>query len=468
MDLRDELAAVVGDDWIVEGRDAEVFGFDGFTAIRGKPRLVVLPADEQQAIAVIRLLYESHTPFVFRGSGTSLSGSTVTIADEVVVSLTRLNKVYRAEGLEIEVGPGIANALVSRAASPDLFYAPDPSSYTVCSIGGNVSHDSGGIHVPKYGSTFNSVVKLRVALCDGTVEDVGGTPYFNAANIYVGSEGTLGAVLRATLRLYPRPEATRTVLGAFSDVRSAAQAVSQVFLEGVVPAAVEMMDKASIDVVEKSRYRAGYPECEALLLVECDGFGAQVDEEVNRIRRVFERLGARVAAPESKTDSAKLWLGRKGAFPAMGVVSPAYLTLDSIVPRSELPGVLEDTARIARKYGVMVANVFHAADGNLHPLIPYDPRSPASLEAALHAAWDIVEASIKRGGALSGEHGIGVEKARFMDEYYSKDELRVLSRLRKAFDPRGLLNPHKLIYDEPPRSEDRVVRLLYAKPWEAE
>ncbi|MEM3711165.1 MAG: FAD-linked oxidase C-terminal domain-containing protein, partial [Thermoprotei archaeon] len=365
-------------------------------------------------------------------------------------------------------GPGLANALVTRNAPADLFYAPDPSSYTVCSIGGNVSHDSGGIHVPKYGSTFNSVVRLRVALYDGSVEEVGGTPYFNGVNIFVGSEGGLGVVLRATLRLYPRPETTRTVLGAFQDVSSAARAVSALFKEGVVPAAVEMMDRNSIAVVERSRYRAGYPDCGALLLVECDGYTPQVDGEVERVRRVFESFGAEVKVPENSSENSRLWLGRKGAFPAMGVVSPAYLTLDSIVPRTQLAQVLEDVGRIAEKHGVMVANVFHAADGNLHPLIPYNPEVPESLERALRAGWEIVEASMKRGGVPSGEHGIGIEKARFMYAYYTKKELEVLWRIKRVFDPKQLLNPYKTLYEEPPKSGESVVSLLYAKPWEAE
>lgn len=469
VDVRREVEEIVGGRWVVDGEDAALFGFDAFTAVKGRPRLVALPADEEQTVRLMALLYRTGTPIIFRGSGTSLSGSTVALTgDEVVVSLTRLNRVYRCEGLEIEVGPGLANVLVTRHAPHDLFYAPDPSSYTVCSIGGNVSHDSGGIHVPKYGSTFNSVVKLRVALCDGSVEDVGGTPYFNGANIFVGSEGGLGAVLRATLRLHPRPETTRTVLGAFQDVASAARAVSAIYQEGVIPAAVEMMDRNSIGVVEKSRYKAGYPDCAALLLVECDGYTPQVEEEVRRVRSAFERLGGEVRVPENPAENSRLWLGRKGAFPAMGVVSPAYLTLDSIVPRAELASVLEEVGRIAERRGVMVANVFHAADGNLHPLIPYNPESPQSLENALRAGWEIVEASIRRGGVPSGEHGVGIEKARFMHQYYSQPELEVLWRIKRVFDPDRLLNPYKMLYENPPETGDRVVSLLYTKPWEAE
>lgn len=459
--LAERLRSIVGERWIVEGKDARLFGFDAFTAYKGEPSFVVLPGSEEEVRRVVTLLYQSKTPFVFRGSGTSLSGSSVCVCGEVMVSLSRLNRVYRVEALEIEVGAGIANALVTKHAPKNAFYAPDPSSYTVCSIGGNVCHDSGGIHVPKYGPTFNSVVKLRVLHLDGAIEEVGGTSYFNGASVFIGSEGTLGCVLRATLRLFPKPEASRTVLGAFYDLKTAALAVSKIYEAGVFPAALEMMDRTSIEVVEKSEYSAGYPKCEALLLVECDGFLPQVEEEVKRVVSLFKELGAAVFVPKNSEENSRFWRGRKGAFPAMGVISPAYLTLDAVISRESLPDVLLRIREIGEKHGVVIANVFHAADGNLHPLIPYDPERFDSLKKALIASREITKVALEHGGVLSGEHGIGIEKASLLEEFYTKEELSVMKRIKREFDPHFLLNPYKLFCEKKPSAQNEVLKLLY-------
>jgi glycolate oxidase len=467
VDLKAELEEIVGEQWVIDGDDRLLYSYDAFTLVKGSPFLVVLPGTEEEAIAAVRHLLSRGVRFVVRGSGTSLSGSTVPTQGEVVVSMTRLSRIYEVKGMEITVGPGIANALVSRGCPSWLFYSPDPSSYVVSSIGGNISHDSGGIHVLKYGTTSNNVVSLRVLLPDGTVEEVGGTPFLDPSQIFVGAEGTLGVVLRATLKLTPKPPKRRTVMGVFKDVNSASRAVVGVFRVGVIPAAMEMMDRNSILVVEKSRYRAGYPECGAILLVELDGFGA--DEEVELVSKVIEGNGGEVRVPKGDEEEERLWKGRKGAFAAMGVISSAYLTLDSNIPRSKLPEVLEGVYRIASRYGLFVANVFHAGDGNLHPLIPYDPENKSSIQRALEASAEIVRLALRAGGVVSGEHGIGIEKLRFMEDYYSSSDLEIMERIKGNFDPNRLLNPCKLLPKlEGCKAKDENLRILYKRPLEVE
>ncbi|WP_425487500.1 FAD-binding oxidoreductase [Metallosphaera tengchongensis] len=438
----DELASIVGENWVISGEDRRLYSYDGFTAVEAEPSLVVLPGDEEQAVKVIRLLLERRKKFLIRGTGTSLSGATVPINNEVVVSMTRLNRVHRVDGLEIEVGPGIANVMVTRNAPPHLFYAPDPSSYTVSSIGGNVSHDSGGVHVVKYGPTSNSVLGLRVILPNGSVEDLTAGPFLSPLPIFIGAEGTLGAILRATLRLFPKPQSKVSVFATFNSVKDAGDAVVGIFRTGVIPSALEMMDKNAIRVVEKSRYKAGLPDVEALLLIELDGSEDSVREQERLVLNVIRNLGGETLPSQN---GERIWNARKGAFPAMGVVSPAYLTLDCNVPRVALPEVLTGISRISETKRVFVANVFHAGDGNLHPLIPYDPNRPESLKQALEASSEIMKLALSHGGVPSGEHGIGIEKLKFMDLFYTETELEVLRRVKSAFDPENLINPCKLL-----------------------
>ncbi|BBD73084.1 FAD-binding oxidoreductase [Sulfodiicoccus acidiphilus] len=430
---------------MVTGEEARLYSVDGFTVVGGNPRAVVLPGNEEQAVKTVRTLLKRGEPFLVRGTGTSLSGASIPVNGEVVVSMARLNRILDWEGLEVTVGPGIANVMVTKNAPPHLFYAPDPSSYSVSSIGGNVSHDSGGIHVVKYGPTFNHVVGLRVLLPDGQLVDAGGRSVMDDAGIFVGAEGTLGVVLRARLRLTPRPDASVTLMGAFESLRNAGEAVVNTFNSGVVPAAMEMMDRNSVEAVERSKFRSGYPEAEAIVLVELDGYGPQVVEEVELTTMAFQSAGGKVTLAKEQAEADRLWRGRKGAFPAMGVVAPAYLTLDSNILVTKLPDVLEEISKISRRYGLKVANVFHAGDGNLHPLVPYDPSDPRGLEKALRAGREIVRVAVESGGVPSGEHGIGLEKVGFMGYYYTDEDLLAMRRVKDAFDPRHLLNRCKML-----------------------
>ncbi len=450
----EELRKIVGDKWVIEGGEKLLYSFDGFTAVSGEPSAVVLPGSEEEAIEVFRFLFSRKVKVVVRGSGTSLSGATIPLNGEVVVAMTRLNKVYSLEGYEIEVGPGIANAMVTKSAPPDLFYAPDPSSYVVSSIGGNVSHDSGGMRVVKYGPTFNSVLSLKVILTNGEVEEFVPSPFFNPTSIFVGAEGTLGAILRARLKLLPKPRARKTIVGVFQTVEEASRTVVGIFKAGVIPSALEMMDRNSVQIVEKSRYRAGLPIA-YVLLIELD---EDVEENTNRVVKVIRENGGEFFEPE---DATPYWNARKGAFPAMGVVSKAYLTLDCNVPRGKLPNILSKIEEISRTQGITIANVFHAGDGNLHPLIPFDPDDKPSLRKAIEVGTAITELAISMGGVPSGEHGVGTEKVKFLERYYSRVDLEVMERIRRTFDPEGLLNPCKSFLKEKCKPSNEVVRWLW-------
>lgn len=439
--LVNELREIVGDKWVIDRDERKLYGFDGFTAVKGEPALVVLPKDEEEVIRVLRLLISKGVKIILRGSGTSLSGATVAVkGEEVIVSLTRLNKIYSLRGLEIEVGPGIANAMVTANAPPHLFYAPDPASYQVSSIGGNVSHDSGGIHVVKYGPTFNSVISLKVLLPNGEVEYFKPSPFFNFSSIFIGAEGTLGAVLRARLRLFPKPKAKKSIFAIFNSVVDASEAIVSIFSKGVIPSALEMMDRNIIRAIEKSRYRASLPEVEAMLLIELDGSDIQVEEEEKRVKEAISENGGEILS----IDEAKVWNARRGAFPAMGAIGPAYLTLDCNVLRSKLPETMKKISSIAGKYNVYIANVFHAGDGNLHPLISYDPENFDSFYRAVRAADEIEKEVIADGGVPSGEHGIGIEKVKHFYLYYNEEDLRVMKRIKETFDKKGLFNPCKM------------------------
>jgi glycolate oxidase len=438
--LIDELKQIVGEEWVISSDEKKLYGFDGLSAVKGEPELVILPGSEEEVVKVIRLLISRRKKVIVRGSGTSLSGATVPLnGDEVVVGLSRINKVYSIQGLEIEVGPGIVNAIVTKNAPSHLFYAPDPASYQVSSIGGNISHDSGGIHVVKYGPTYNSVIRLKVVLPNGEIEEFKPSPFLNPSSIFIGAEGTLGAILRARLRLFVRPKEKKSVIASFNSLRDAANTIVEIFRSGVIPSALEMMDRYSIIAIEKSRYKAGLPESEALLLIELDG--SQVSEEESRVKYVISNNGGEII---STKDESKYWNARKGAFPAMGTISPAYITLDCNVLRSNLAETLEKIREISRKYNVYIANVFHAGDGNLHPLISYNPEDFDSFYRAVRASDEIEKLVINNGGVPSGEHGIGIEKVKYLGVYYDEISLDVMKRLKITFDPEGLFNPCKM------------------------
>ncbi|NON62974.1 FAD-linked oxidase C-terminal domain-containing protein [Acidianus sp. RZ1] len=452
MSLEREVTRIVGEDWVITGQERELFSYPAFLPLKVTPPLVVLPGSEEEVIEIVKLFKSKRTKYLIRGAGTSLSGSTTPTQGEVVISLNRLNKVFYTQGLEITVGPGIANLHIGKFIDSDVFYAPDPSSYVVSSIGGNISHDSGGMHTPKYGTTFNSVISLRVLLPDGSVEDLNGRN-LDPLPLFVGSEGTLGIILRATLRLFPKPGISRTLLAAFDNVEDAGKAVVEIYKVGVTPASLEFMDKPSIIAVENTQYKANYPEAEAILLIELDGNSVQVEEEIRRSKLAISKCNGRFYEPTSEEEKTRWWIGRKGAFPSFAYYSPSYLTLDANVPRSSLPKILEFTYAIGRKYSLPVANCFHAGDGTLHPLIGFNSEDRENTINAIKAAEEITYYALTLGGVPSGEHGIGIEKLKFMPVYYSSEDIEVMRRIKESFDPEFILNPCKLI---PPKEKECI------------
>ncbi len=448
-----ELRALLGSDYVLTApEDLRVYDCDGLTGWRAQPAVVVLPGSTEEVQAVVRLCHRRRLPFVARGAGTGLSGGALPVADGVVISLARLNRILEVdlESQRIVVEPGVANLEVSRAVEADgWFYAPDPSSQQVCTIGGNVAENSGGAHCLKNGFTVNHVTGLTVVLPDGELVELGGKALdedgYDLIGAFVGSEGTLGIATRITLRLLRKPETVTTLLAAFRSTDEAGSAVSGVIGAGIVPAAIEMMDELTIAAAEAA-YHPGYPDgAKAVLLVELDGIGAQVADDEAEVERICRGCGAfalRIAKDE--TDRALLWKGRKGAFPAMGRVSPDYYVQDGVVPRTRLPEVLRRIAELSEEHGLRVGNVFHAGDGNLHPLVLYDAEQ-GEAERAKELAEAILAACIEAGGSLTGEHGIGVDKACAMPQMFSERDLDVFGRLRRAFDLLGLANPGKVL-----------------------
>ena len=390
-------------------------------------------------------------PFVARGAGTGLSGGALPVADGVVVALTRMNRILEVDldGARIVVQPGVTNLQVTEAVVGEgFYYAPDPSSQQVCTIGGNVAENSGGAHCLKYGFTVNHVTGLTVVLPDGELVRLGGrsleSPGPDLLGVFVGSEGTLGIATEIALRLLRRPEAVRTVLAAFDSIDAAGAAVSGIVSSGILASAMEIMDRLTIEAAEAAVH-PNYPDANALLLVELDGPAPQVEEDLAAVEAICRQCGAweiRTAADDH--ERALLWKGRKSAFAAMGRVSSDYYVQDGVVPRTKLPEVLRRIAELEAEYGLRVGNVFHAGDGNLHPLVLYDARVEGEPERARALAEAILEACIDAGGSLTGEHGIGVDKACSMPLLFGADDLAAMQRLRRAFDPAGLCNPGKV------------------------
>jgi glycolate oxidase len=437
---------------IVEPEQLRVYECDGLTSHRAVPELVVLPGSTEEVQAVVRACHREGVPFVARGAGTGLSGGATPIAGGVVVSLARMNRVLEVDlaSERVVVEPGVTNLDVTNAVADEgYFYAPDPSSQQVCTIGGNVAENSGGAHCLKHGFTVHHVTGLTLVLPDGEVVDLGGKALDpdgpDLVGVVVGSEGTLGIVTSITLRVVRRPEAVKTLLAAFDSTDAAGTAVSGIVAAGILPAAVEMMDRLTIEAAEKSvapEYPAG---AGAVLLVELEGVSAQVEEDSEEVAALCLASGAfelRVAGDE--TSRALLWKGRKSAFAAMGRVATDYYVQDGVVPRTRLPEVLRTIEALSAAHGLRVGNVFHAGDGNLHPLVLYDAER-GETERARDLAEAILEACLDAGGSLTGEHGVGMDKACSMPRMFSERDLEVFSRLRSAFDPRGICNPGKVI-----------------------
>lgn len=428
------------------------FESDGLTAYRVRPRAVVLPTSRREVIETVRLCSEYAVPFVARGSGTSLSGGSLPIADGIVIALNRLDRILRLDAEErlAVVEPGVINLAISRAAEPHgLYYSPDPSSQQICTLGGNVAFNSGGAHCLKYGMTANHVLGLEVVLSNGEVVALGGTSLESVGpdlvGFYVGSEGLFGVTLEITVRLLPRPEQVFTLLAGYETLEQAGDAVAQVIAAGFLPGAMEIMDRLAI-VAAEAAVAAGYPrDVEAVLLVELEGTAEQIAYDRPRLLRVIADSGAVTTRSAEDADArAAIWKGRKCAFSAVGRLSPDFIVQDGVVPRRHLGYALSRIQQLGREHEIRVANVFHAGDGNLHPLILYDGREAGSLERAERLAGEILELCVKLGGSITGEHGVGVEKRDYLPTMFSATDLEVMSDLRRAIDPQQLANRGKM------------------------
>ena len=456
MSLPAELVATiegaVGREGVVsEPEQLRTYECDGLTGHRQSPALVALPRTTVEVQAVVRACAEHGVPFVARGAGTGLSGGALPLADGVVVSLARMDRILEidVESGRVTVEPGVTNLAITQAVAPHgFYYAPDPSSQQVCTIGGNVAENSGGAHCLKHGFTVNHVTGLDLVLPDGELVHLGGKgldpPGLDLLGVVIGSEGTLGIATRVTLRILRKPESVCTILAGFDSTSEAGAAVSGVIAAGILAGAMEIMDRLTLEAAEAAVH-PGYPDAGAVLIVELDGPAVQVEDDLERVERVCRGCGAteiRVAVDDA--ERALFWKGRKAAFAAMGRVSPDYYVQDGVVPRTKLPEVLERIAALEREYGLRVGNVFHAGDGNLHPLVLYDRRREGEPARAKELAEAILEICLDAGGSLTGEHGIGVDKACRMPLMFSEVDLETMQRLRRAFDPQGLCNPGKI------------------------
>jgi glycolate oxidase len=437
---------------VAETERLAAFETDAWIQKREMPMAVAIPDTEEQVRETVRALARLAVPVVTRGAGTGLSGGATPIAAGIVLAMTRMRRVVGVDALArlATVEPGVPNAQVTAAAEPaGLFFAPDPSSQVISSIGGNIAENAGGVHCLKYGLTVHNVSGVRVVDGDGDLLEVGGealdSPGYDLLALLVGSEGNLGVVTRATLRLLPRPQATETLLAAFGSVKAGAEAVGAIIGAGVVPAGLEMMDRVVIDACE--RYMAlGLPKAEALLLVEVDGGTEETAEALASVERLLAECGAtEIRVAKDEEERAKLWKSRKGAFAALATVLPDYYTMDGSIPRRALPEVLEKVYELGREYGMVIGNVFHAGDGNIHPCIFYDSTKTGELERSEELGGKILELCIDHGGTITGEHGVGLEKLRQMCLQFRVNEIAAFHDVKAAFDPAGILNPGKAV-----------------------
>ena len=426
---------------------------DGLTAFRARPAGVVLPETQQEVIDTVRLCQCHAVPFMARGSGTSLSGGAVPITGGLVIGLNRLNRIieYVPQQRFAVVEPGVINHAVSeRAASDSLYYAPDPSSGPVCTLGGNVAFNSGGAHCLKYGMTANHVLGLKVVLPDGKVCQFGGRSLEmvgpDLTGMFVGSEGLFGVALEISLRLLPKPEIYYTLQAAYDSLEKAGKAVAMVVASGLLPGAMEIMDRLAMDAADAA-VDAGYPpDARAILIVELEGTAEEVAAEQPHLNEVIKRSGAYLTiVAQDAAQRQKIWTGRKSAFSAVGRLSPDFIVQDGVVPRSQLGVALAEIDRLSAAYDIQVANVFHAGDGNLHPLIMYDGRQDGALERAEELAGEILRLCIRLGGSITGEHGIGLEKREYLEEMYGASDLEFMHQLRRAVDPLELANRGKML-----------------------
>ncbi|VVN69533.1 putative FAD-linked oxidoreductase [Pseudomonas fluorescens] len=426
---------------------------DGLSAYRTTPMLVVLPREIEQVEKLLKICHQQRVPVVPRGAGTGLSGGALPLEKGVLLVMARFNKILEIDpaGRFARVQPGVRNLAISQAAAPHgLYYAPDPSSQIACSIGGNVAENAGGVHCLKYGLTVHNLLKVEMLTVDGERLTLGcdalDSPGFDLLALFTGSEGMLGVITEVTVKLLPKPQSAKVLLAAFDSVEKAGRAVGDIIAAGIIPGGLEMMDNLAIRAAEDFIH-AGYPvDAEAILLCELDGVEADVNDDCERVRQVLEQAGAtEVRQAKDEAERVRFWAGRKNAFPAVGRLSPDYYCMDGTIPRRELPGVLRAIAELSAEYNLRVANVFHAGDGNMHPLILFDANTPGELDRAEALGGKILELCVKVGGSITGEHGVGREKINQMCAQFSSDELTLFHAVKAAFDPSGLLNPGKNI-----------------------
>jgi glycolate oxidase len=438
---------------LFDEEDTRPYECDGLAAYRQLPMVVVLPEDEAQVVAILKTCHALQVPIVPRGAGTGLSGGAMPIADGVVVSTAKFSRIVSVDKFSrtAVVQPGVRNLAISEAAAQfGLYYAPDPSSQIACTIGGNVAENSGGVHCLKYGLTVHNVLRVRVVTIEGDVVELGNAaldaPGLDLLAVFIGSEGMLGIVTEVTVKLVPKPQQARVIMASFDDVVKGGNAVANVIAAGIIPAGLEMMDKTSSRMVEPF-VKAGYDiDAEAILLCESDGTVEEVEEEIGRMRDVLNASGATaIAVSQSEAERLRFWSGRKNAFPAAGRISPDYYCMDGTIPRKKLAEVLLGIARMEQKYGLRCANVFHAGDGNLHPLIMFDANLADEFHRAEAFGAEILELCVEVGGTITGEHGVGIEKINSMCVQFSPQEREAFFQVKRAFDVAFLLNPDKAI-----------------------
>jgi glycolate oxidase len=444
------LQAICGAEHVLtHEHELATYRSDGLAQYQQTPLAAVIPGSAEQVREVVRACFEAQVPWVARGSGTGLSGGALPIGEGVLIVLARLRRILSVEleDARVVVEPGVTNLAVSRAVAPSHFYPPDPSSQVVCSIGGNIAENSGGAHCFKYGFTTNYVTGLEVVLSDGSVVELErDLPGYDLLGAFVGSEGTLGVATRIALRVIPRPESIRTLVAFFGDTGGAGEAVSAIVAAGIVPGAIEMMDRLSIQAAEQTAH-AGYRlDAGAALLVELDGPEDECQARMDEVLALLQKAGTiEVRTAGSEQERELMWKARKAAFAAMGRIAPAYFVQDGVIPRTRLPEVLRRIEELSGEYGLRVANVFHAGDGNLHPLVCYDSARRGEPERAEELAGLIVKACVEAGGSITGEHGVGVDKKAYMPAMFSEPDLEAFQRLRCAFDPHSLANPGKVM-----------------------
>ena len=454
-ELVDAMQRIVGKQNVIhEPHRLHVFSCDGYVAKQAMPRAVVYPGDTEEVAAVVRWLHQHKIPFLPRGAGTGLSGGAIPLNGEVIISLVKMKKLLSVDfdNLRAVVQPGLVNLTLTKKIMGDgYYYAPDPSSQSVCTIGGNLAENAGGSHCLKYGVTTNHIVAAKFVLPDGEVLDVGspfGDPIgYDILGLIVGSEGTLGIATEITVRILKKPQAVKTALAMFDRVEDASNTVSAIIGAGIIPAAIEMMDQLAMQAVDKSNYHVGYPtDIEAVLLIEVDGLAAGLEEDAARIVDICEQNHVRtVKVAEDDAERALWWSSRKMAFGAIGRVSPDYIVQDGVIPRTRLTEVLQRITEISRESGLAIANVFHAGDGNLHPLICYDSRIPGETEKAIRVGSEVLQVCVDVGGTITGEHGVGIEKIEDMRYQFRDVDLRAQVAIRDAFNPLDLCNSGKLI-----------------------